>query len=342
MKFTIRYADRIVGLSVVAALVILVAVIFLLGMNQRWFAKDYYFTAYFDTASGLSENMAIQYKGFTFGKVKSVKLTSDDRVEVRFFIHDTYIERIKPGTLLSLDAPPIAVLGSSFLIYPGRGPGPHIEENSEIYSVTSAEGKRLIAQGLTNVPERTDSISQLIAQVGTLLAELNGITATANVALKGAADGQPDSSTELGRLLGGVGETLVTVNSLPEAIPGIVDTELEKVLKEIRPLLVDVEAITGRIADEGLVPAVLDKQGDVYASLTASLASVSGMLADLNRVTDALPSQTAVLLSEVQGTLKDVEAVLAGVKNNPLLRGGIPDQVQSKPTGASPRSNIGF
>ncbi|MDR0635725.1 MAG: MlaD family protein [Treponema sp.] len=342
MKFTIRYADRIVGLSIVVALVILVAVIFLLGINQRWFAKDYYFTAYLDTASGISENMVIQYKGFTFGKVKSIKLTDDDRVEVRFFIYDTYIERIKTGTLLSLDAPPIAVLGSSFLIYPGKGPGPHIEENSEIYTVTSAEGKRLIAQGLANVPERSDSISQLIAQVGTLLTELNGISNTANVALKGAADGQPDTSTELGRLLGGVEETLVTVNALPETIPSIVDTELEKTLDEIRPLLADVKALTGRVADEGLVPAVLDKQGDVYASLAASLESVSRVLVDLNRVTDKLPSQTAVLLSEVQGTLKDVEDVLNGVKNNPLLRGGIPDRVQSKPTGTSLRGNIGF
>ncbi|MDR2537917.1 MAG: MlaD family protein [Treponema sp.] len=342
MKFTIRYADRIVGLSIVAALVIFVAVIFLLGINQRWFAKDYYFTTYLDTASGISENMVIQYKGFTFGKVKSIRLTDDDRVEVRFFIHDTYIERIKTGTLVSLDAPPISVLGSSFLIYPGKGPGPHIEENSEIYTVTSAEGKRLIAQGLANVPERSDSISQLIAQVGTLLAELNGISATANVALKGAADNQPDASTELGRLLGGVEETLATVNSLPETIPSIIDTEMERVLGEIRPLLTNVKALTSRIADEGLIPAVLDKQGDVYASLAASLDSVSGVLADLNRVTDKLPSQTAVLLSEVQGTLKDIEDVLSGVKNNPLLRGGIPDKVQSKPTGTGLRGNIGF
>ncbi|MDR1326014.1 MAG: MlaD family protein [Treponema sp.] len=341
MKFTIRYADRIVGLSIVVALVVLVVILFLLSVNQRWFAKDYYFITYLDTASGISENMAIQYKGFTFGKVKSIRLTEDDRVEARFFIYDTYIERIKTGTLVSLDAPPISVLGSSFLIYPGKGPS-RIEEGAEIYTVTSIEGNRLIAQGLANVPERSDSISQLIAQVGTLLAELNGISATANVALKGAADGQHDTSTELGRLLGGVEETLATVNSLPEAIPSIIDTELEKVLGEIRPLLTNVKALTSRIADEGLIPAVLDKQGDVYASLAASLDSVSGVLADLNRVTDTLPSQTAVLLSEVQGTLNDIEDVLSGVKNNPLLRGGIPDKVQSKPTGTSLRGNIRF
>jgi phospholipid/cholesterol/gamma-HCH transport system substrate-binding protein len=342
MKFTIRYADRIVGLSIIAALLIFMAVIFLLGTNQRWFAKDYYFIAYLDTASGVSENMVIQYKGFTFGKVKSIRLTEDDRVELRFFIYDTYIEWIKTGTLLSLDVPPISVLGGSFLIYPGKGPGPHIEENSEIYTVASAEGKRLIAQGVANVPERNDSISQLITQVGTLLTELNGISTTANIALKGATDGQPDTSTELGRLLGGVEETLATVNSLPETIPGIVDTELEKILDEIRPLLADLRGFTNRIADEGLIPAALDTRGDIYASLTASLDSVSGVLADLNKVTDKLPSQTAVLLSEVQGTLKDVEDVLSGVKNNPLLRGGIPDKVQSKPTGTNLRGNISF
>jgi phospholipid/cholesterol/gamma-HCH transport system substrate-binding protein len=347
MKFKIRYADQIVGISIVVAVVVLVGVIVLLGINQRWFGKDYYFTTYFDSAVGLSENMSIQYKGFNLGKVKSVKLTSDDRVEVRFFIQDTYIDRIKEGTIVALNASPIASLvGSSFLIYPGRGMGPHLEEDSEIYTLTSPEGKRLIDRGLANVPAQDDSISLLLAQVSSLLTEINGIAATANVALKGADDGEADSSTELGRMLSDVHGAITMVTELPDKVPSIVnpivDPIIDQVFAELRPLLDDINVLTTRINEEGLIPAVLDKEGNVYASLKESLESLSGILKDIDSTTDILPTQTAMLLTEVQGTLKTVDDVLNGVKNNPLLKGGIPDKVQAGSTGVSPRGNINF
>ncbi|MDR3303294.1 MAG: MlaD family protein [Treponema sp.] len=343
MKFKIRYADQIVGVSVLVAVVVLVVVIVLLGRNQRWFAKDYYFTTYLDSASGLSENMAIQYKGFTFGKVKSIKLTSDDRVEVRFFIQDTYIDRIKEGTLVALNTSPLAsLMGSFFLIYPGRGMGPHLDENTEIYTTVSEEGKSIIARGLANIPAQDDSIGALLAQVSSLLTEINGIAATANVALKGAETGEQDRSTELGRLLGDVHGVVGMVNELPENIPGIVDPILEQILTEIRPLLADINVLTARIADEGLIPAVLDKEENVYGSLETLLASLSGILGDIDRTTDILPTQVAILLSEVQGTLQTADDVLTGVKNNPLLKKGIPDKVQAGSTGMSPRGNVSF
>jgi phospholipid/cholesterol/gamma-HCH transport system substrate-binding protein len=266
---------------------------------------------------------------------------------VRFFIQDTYIDRIKEGTLVALNASPIASLvGSSFLIYPGRGMGPHLEEDTEIYTLTSAEGKRLIDRGLANVPAQDDSISLLLAQVGSLLTEINGIAATANVALKGSASGEPDSTTELGRMLSDVHGVIGMVAELPENAPAIVspivEPILDQVFAELRPLLADINAITTRITQEGLVPAVLDKDGNVYASLQASLDSLSGILKDIDATTDILPTQTAVLLTEVQGTLRNVDDVLNGVKNNPLLKGGIPDKVQPGSTGMSPRGNIDF
>ena len=44
MKFKIRFADQIVGFFVLAAIVAVAVVLILIGVNQRWFAKNYYFT----------------------------------------------------------------------------------------------------------------------------------------------------------------------------------------------------------------------------------------------------------------------------------------------------------
>ena len=78
MKFKIRYADQIVGILAITAILALVLTIFMLGSRQRWFARNYNFQTTFETASGLSVGMPIQYKGFTIGKIKSIFLNKSD------------------------------------------------------------------------------------------------------------------------------------------------------------------------------------------------------------------------------------------------------------------------
>jgi phospholipid/cholesterol/gamma-HCH transport system substrate-binding protein len=77
MKFSIRFADQVVGALVLLALAILIVVIFMLGINQRWFIRDPLYKTYFSSVSGLSRNMAVQYMGFTIGNVKNFGLVTD-------------------------------------------------------------------------------------------------------------------------------------------------------------------------------------------------------------------------------------------------------------------------
>ena len=78
MKFKIRFADQIVGLFLILSLVSVVFIIIMLGRSQRWFAKDYAFNTVLLSATGLSKNMPVQYKGFTIGNVKNFYLNGDD------------------------------------------------------------------------------------------------------------------------------------------------------------------------------------------------------------------------------------------------------------------------
>ena len=59
MKFKIRFADQIVGTFVLAAILAVAAVLVLIGVNQRWFARNYYFTTEFSSGSGLFVDMPI-------------------------------------------------------------------------------------------------------------------------------------------------------------------------------------------------------------------------------------------------------------------------------------------
>ncbi|MDR2535610.1 MAG: MlaD family protein [Treponema sp.] len=329
MKFRIRFADQIVGVLLAIAALALICIIFLLGKKQRWFARDHNYKTYFDSAAGLSPNMSVQYKGFTIGNIKSFKLTEDDRVEVVFVIHDDYTSRVTLGSLVDINVSPIG-LGNQFRFHPGRGKE-LVETGGLIPAVNSPEGKKLIESGLSYRLETSDGISLLLSQINDLIENLDN-------ALKGTAE------TSLGRTLIGIEETVAGVKTLPETVKHTVDTLIE----DINPILADVNRITTDLnqvteklnAPDGLVATVLDGEGAVYTNLEASLKSLSGILKNLDKTASYLPAdmtQIAGLLMEVRKAVKSAEDVLTALTNNPLLKGGIPRQVQSQAGGTNLR-----
>jgi phospholipid/cholesterol/gamma-HCH transport system substrate-binding protein len=279
MKLTIRFADQIVGFFVIIALGGLVFVIFMLGSNQRWFARDYQFVSYFDSAAGLSKNMAVQYKGFTIGRVKSFDLANDDRVEVHFYIFDTYISRVHSGSLVEMVVGPIPVLGNQFLFHPGQGEEA-LAEGDLIPNVNSPEGKALQKSGLAAIPLRDDSISLILSRAGTLLDNVNQVLNQVEGAFAGT------SETVLGRTLGDVEKAVAGVQEITAGIPGMLDSttenlnstlesvtaSLNEVLADLQPILGNLESFSEMlIRPEGTVSSVLDAEGPVYSNLVSSL-----------------------------------------------------------------------
>jgi phospholipid/cholesterol/gamma-HCH transport system substrate-binding protein len=321
MKFRIRFADQIVGFFLIVAVLALIFIVIMLGRSQRWFARDPAYTTYFDSAAGLSENMPVQYKGFTIGNVKSFKLTEDDRVEIIFVIHNNYTYRVKRGSLVDINVSPIG-LGNQFRFYPGLGE--ELAAGELIPQVNSVEGKQLVASGLAYLPAQDDSISLLLSQINTLVADIDN-------ALKGTTE------TSLGRTLTGVEETVAGISALPPTIDQTVNT----VVGDLQPIIANINQVTTQLSDpSGTVASVLDGKGAVYASLEDSLKSLSGVLRNIDKTTSYLPAdmvQIAALLTEVRTAVKAAEDVLIGLTNNPLLKGGIPDHVQIQSGGTNLR-----
>ena len=327
MKFSIRYADQIIGGLIILAVGILVFVIFMLGSNQRWFSRDYQYKTYFLSASGISQNMPVQYKGFTIGNVKSIKLDAGDQVEVYFTIFDTYNDRVTEGSLVELVVSPIGALGGSQIIfYPGLSTEPL--EGDFIPELNSYDARQLIARGLAVMPNREDSINNIITQANTLLETLNVELADVQEAFAGT------TRTSLGRTLGGL-ET--AVRDLPASIEQILDD----IMASLNPILADLEVLANSLANpDGTVMAILDSQGPVYQDLSEALNAVSGTLKNIEKISDFIPGQLpqiAGILSELHGALKTAEDVLVSLTNNPLLKGGIPEYKETKTGGIQPR-----
>ena len=325
MKFKIRFADQIVGFFVVLSLASLVFVIFMLGRSQRWFKKDASFKTYLTSAGGLSANMPVQYRGFTIGSVKEFRLirndeTGNDEVEVVFIIHEEYTDRVKRGSVMELSSSP---LGSSLLFHAGRGE--ILEEGSTLPVNGSAQARELARQGLVIETPSGDSLGDLMANVNSLLVNLN------------QALGTGTEETELGQMIGSLNRTLAGVETLPGTLEGM----LNNIMREVKPILASIDDLLAELTEpDGLLYSVLDTDKDVYPNLVKILESVSDMVKNLDRTIAFIPGQlpqVAGILMDLRVTLKTAEDTMTAVLNNPLLKGGVPKRLETQSNDTRPR-----
>jgi len=327
MKFTIRFVDQVVGTLIILALGIIIFVIFMLGSNQRWFSRDYYFKTYFPSASGISQNMPVQYKGFTIGRVKSIQLVRGedgiDKVEVRFSIFDTYIERVTKNSLVEISVSPIGALGGNqFVFHPGPGSGKsdqiEYEEDFIIYAVNSEEGKELVDNEIVQLSAKDDSINKIITSVGTTIDDISKLVKEVNEALEGKDETKP-----LGRTM----------------------ADIEKLMEQLNPAMANINSLTERAANSNSsVAKILDSEERVYKDLTKSLTSITETLQHLEEVSDFVPKQLpqiARLINNLNSTLKQIDDVATAAKTNPLLKNGVPERKETK-TGGSQTRDLEF
>ena len=296
MKFKIRYAEQIVGLLVIIALVSLIVVIFMLGRTQRWFSRNYTYKTYAAGASGISRNMAVTCRGIGIGNVKSFRLTDDNQVEVFFTIHDEFYDRAKEGSLVEVVVSPIG-FGSQFIFYPGNGDA--LKEGAVVPMRDSPEGRIYIANGLAHIPPHEDPIADLLEQVSNILDGLN------------------------------VQSGEIATNSL-----GYTLLNIEKLTRNL----------AADMADPNGIRRILNGDSDAINAIELALFSLAGTLDSVDKAMGFIPRempQIINLLSEARSAVQSANDVLIALKNNPLLRNGIPDHAAIDSSGTNPR-NIRF
>lgn len=340
MRFRIRFAQQIVGLFIILALVSLAVILILMGVNQRWFAKNYVFQTLFQTADGLSNGMSIKLRGFEIGKVSQIALNSNNRVDVTIEIYSEYYEKVKPRSVLELASSPIG-LGGGLNFLPGRNDLPPIQEFSFIPSTDTIQGTGLIKDGQVDRPGGNEAINGIIAQVEPLLAELritaqntNAILANVNQAIEGKGDNQVVALLrQVNSTIGDVRNTLGTV----DGIMGTVNTVIKDTSTQTSTLLDNVNNITGSLAvtasnlkdPTGLVPKLLDPDGRIFGEVNKILTEVETSVKQLNDLLaffNKSTPQISGILEDSKAAIKQTTDVLEGVKNNPLLKGGITEQ----------------
>ena len=358
MKFKIRFADQIVGFFVLAAIVGVAAVLILIGVNQRWFAKNYGFRSEFGSATGLNVGMPISLKGFEIGKISSISLNDQNAVDVRFTIEDTYYNRVKPDSVLELTSSPIG-LGVTLKFHSGKNTLAPVPEGSFIPSLDSQEGQRLVAAGKVDIPRDADVIGSVIAKLNPVLdetrltiAEIRHVADTLNVALNGGGGPMGTMVSDLSRTPGKVNAAVDDINTKVSAVldkVAVISDNINAVSVQTRGVIGDLSTnldaisqnlkeMTGSLKNtQGLAKRLLDPSGSLDTFLNDSnelYNQVDSALKNVNEVTRQLKSfaefingtrpQVTSILEKGSDTLTSAKDVLEAAKNNPLLRGGVP------------------
>jgi phospholipid/cholesterol/gamma-HCH transport system substrate-binding protein len=353
MRFRIKHADKIVGFFVLLAVLFLAGGVIFLGANQRWFSKDIHFTARLTSAAGASPGTAIMMRGFQVGKVTKVRLNAENVVEADFVIYDSYYPKVKENSILEFVTSPIG-LGTQLLFHPGKGEA-LLPPDSNVPVADSDEGKDLIDQGLVDIPVKDDTITRLLAGVNPLIENANKTVVTINRTL-----------TEVNRALAGqssgpLGSIVTSTSAAVAHTDGmIVDVSAEAkglvakandLIDSIKVITQNLEVTTAAIRDPtGLVPKLLDAKGSIksllddknslYDSINGSLGELQKTLKNVQDISASLNEEMptiAVTIDEGRTAIKQAQDVLIGLKNNPILKGGIPARTDQVPLSQSLR-----
>jgi phospholipid/cholesterol/gamma-HCH transport system substrate-binding protein len=361
MKLRIKFADKIVGFFILFSIIGLAVVLILLGMNQRWFRKDVHFFTEFNSGSGLKVGMPINLKGFEIGKLDKLNLDAKTRrVRVDFHIYSEYYQDIAlQNSVIELASSPIG-LGSSLLFHPGKSgvtfpdiTPPPLEEGDFIPSTDFKEGVDLVRKGLVDRSSGEDSIGALLAEIKPIIEQVKNIVPSINAILLLVEEGLKGQTkeNEIGAILVNIDKMLKDNGPLGQSLENIskitltLSKEIEQMALSLKTSLGSIEKLTKSIEDPtGLVPRLLDPKGSIktllddnnvlYNEILSIIANFDGIITQLNGFTRFLNNtqpQISGLLDETNKALDNAQDVMEGLKNNPLLRGGIPEK-REQPT----------
>ena len=331
MRFRIRFADKIVGLFILLAILGVAGALILLGLNQRWFARNYDYWSRFSSADGLSVGMPIKLRGFEIGKVDRLSLGRDNWVEMEFHIYDTYAGRLVDGSVLEKATSALG-LGTGLVLQPGPGDAQALPEFALVPSSDMEEGRRLMTARRAAAPAQNDPIAALLSQVQPVLEQIDlTVVAIRKVAETLNRDLQGQGSGPLASTLKDVAGTAREVNAIATRLEGIAAN-----LETLSAGLSDPTGLARRLLDpKGSLNTILDDDNRLYDQIQGSLQelqAVIAQLAEFTRFVNSAQPQIVGLLEQGRTTLDQGQDVLEALKNNPLLRGGVPDRREQQTT----------
>lgn len=284
---------QIVGVFVLVPLLILGAVVFMVAKSENLFEEKYEITTLFSEGHGLKPGQPVVLLGLPIGRVLKVEFTEQNDAKVTLEILKKYQEKVRQNSVAKMGKtggfvgePQIEIMvgNKSKPVIP---PGGHIE----------AEEPFNVAELLAEVKPLVEIVKKMVARVDQITQDVHTTVKTGNEALGNVRD----ATTRLPETLDNVKQSSVTIRDAARTaaaeIPGIT-AGVRKSVARVGDAVEDVKATTAKL------PAVVD-------SAKGAVDNVQAMTGDLK---DIVRKDVPPLVRSVQGTVDDVNEVVAGAK----------------------------
>ncbi|MDR1626223.1 MAG: MlaD family protein [Spirochaetia bacterium] len=338
MKFKIQFASEIVGIFALIAIIALATILIMMGINQRWFARNYYYTSRFASGKGLEQGMSINFKGFEIGRITDIYLTDENDVEIKFYIQDKYQPKVFENSVLQHTSSALG-FGGDLIFHQGAQQTNPLEEFSYIPSLDLPEGRYLVTRGLVKIARDEDAITRVVDDVEPILENVNQLLLSLNTTLTALNDpGAGDSA------LGDVMKNLVRTTGdlsafLHQARPG-----LNAIIDNLGNMTGDSRGLVTKLLDpKGSLATLLDDNNRLFDQIEGILRDAAYSMGEVRgfstTFTTARP-QILELLEEGRQAVRLSQDVLEGLRNNPLLSGGITPRLEAPTTQQGYRDEV--
>ena len=316
MYFRVKHFEKYVGAFVLFSIIVLVTALVFIGRGQRWFEKEYGFITIFDSAGGVELGSKVVLSGMEIGRVKDIRLSKDNRVEIVLSILDTYRNKIRGDSIARISGP---IIGSKVIdISVGAMSQPLLYEGGVVKSEKTKE--------VTDIIKEIDFKSP-IDKLTEALDNVKSITEKFNRESDGIAINLRETTQKLNNSLGQItGNAGRITHNLDKTTGEIIEST-----RSLTKTLGNLETITGEIKEgKGNLGAAIKERGlyDNLLEATESLkktttnfekasSDISGIVNDIKKSTSNVPG----IVNTGQETMEDAHKLIQSVnKTWPISR----------------------
>ena len=305
-RLTYTTQERLVGVFVLGALLLLATVLFVNGRTAHLFDDTFEVVAFFQNAQGITPETQVKITGIDVGDVKSIDITPDNRIRVDMRIYERFHGLIRENSKASLGK--LSLIGNATIeISLGDAALHMVSENTVLEVEEAVSIDDIIANVEKTLTPVLVKLEQTISDVAAIVHAIHpeDIEQTLhNVA--GTTDNVHTLTEQMAQGKGGAGALLNDPQVEAQIKDSIASVEatLKKVDEQVAALRPKLDGIMGD------AQATTDQFPELVAHVDKLVAELNTTMATVNPQLQQMP----VLITKMNMIMESTDRILQGLQ----------------------------